>query len=99
MCHNGGCNRHASSVPANHALPPGSPSNSSKIFPFQTVTFSPTLRPRKSFIVNTYKSPRKCCKQTTYAIAKSFRCSTYEKQRGGGGSSAFSLPAFQRSKV
>jgi hypothetical protein len=34
----------------------------------------------KSFSCNTYVSPRKCCKQRTYGLAKSFRCNTYKKQ-------------------
>src|SRR6266446_1617902 len=34
----------------------------------------------KSFRYNTYASPRKCCKQKTYAVAKPFRCNTYKKQ-------------------
>jgi len=72
-----------SSVPAFYGRPPGSPSNSAKIFPSRTVTFSPTLRPRKSFSRNTYETPRKCCKQKTYAKAKSFRCNTYKKQGVG----------------
>src|SRR6266852_6863437 len=36
----------------------------------------------KSFRCNTYRPPRKCCKQKTYASAKSFRCNTYRKQGG-----------------
>ncbi len=40
--------------------------------------------PHKSFSCNTYESPRKCCKQKTYTIAKSFRFRTYKKQGGGG---------------
>src|SRR6266481_3637173 len=38
----------------------------------------------KSFRCNTYGSPRKCCKQTTYGFAKPFRCNTYKKHGGGG---------------
>ncbi len=68
--------------PANHARPPGSPSNSSKVFPSLPLTFSPTVRLRKSFSRNTYRSPRKCCKQKTYGMAKPFRCNTYKKQGG-----------------
>src|SRR6266481_1061206 len=37
----------------------------------------------KSFTCNTYGSPRKCCKQRTYVLAKPFRCNTYKKQGGG----------------
>ena len=36
----------------------------------------------KCFRCNTYGSPRKCCKQKTYGIAKLFRCNTYKKQGG-----------------
>ena len=71
-CRKGGC-------PANHARPPDSPSNSSRISPSLPVTFSPTDRPRKSFRCNIYRSPRKCCEQKTYGQAKSFRCNTYKK--------------------
>ena len=74
-------------VPSCHpsnARPPGSSSNSSKISPSQTVTFSPTLHPHKPFSGNTYGFPRKCCKQKTYGKAKSFSCNTYKKQGGGG---------------
>jgi hypothetical protein len=94
-------------VPANHVRflhpgsptgnrPPGCPSNSSEIFPSQTVTFLPTVRSPNSFSGNIYKSPRKYCKQTTYAISKSFRFNTYKKQRGGV---APQLSAFLRSNV
>src|SRR6267142_7000386 len=47
-------------VPENHARPPGSPSNFFRILPSHTVTFSPTVHPRKSFSCNTYEFPRKC---------------------------------------
>jgi hypothetical protein len=36
-----------------------------------------------SFSCNTYGSPRKCCKQKTYGLAKSFRCNTYKKPGWG----------------
>jgi len=36
----------------------------------------------KSFNCNTYGSPRKCCKQKTYGLAKPFRCNTYKKHGG-----------------
>src|SRR5580693_4305571 len=39
-------------------------------------------RSPNSFSCNTYGFRRKCCKQKTYGMAKSFRCNTYEK-RGG----------------
>src|SRR5713226_3946926 len=38
----------------------------------------------KSFSCNTYGSPRKCCKQKTYGLAKPFRCNTYKKHGGRG---------------
>src|SRR5882757_2584480 len=34
----------------------------------------------KSFSCNTYESPRKCCKQKTYGLAKPFRCNPCKKQ-------------------
>jgi hypothetical protein len=75
--------------------PPGSPSNSSKIFPSKTVTFSPTPRPHNPFSCNTYESPRKCCKQKSYGMANSFRCNTYRKHGGGGHASRrFNIPPF-----
>jgi hypothetical protein len=49
----------------------------------QVVTSSSTLRPHKSSSCNTYGSPRKCCKQKTYGLAKPFRCNTCKKQGGG----------------
>jgi len=64
--------------------PPCGHSNSLKIFPSHPVTFLQTGHPRKSFSRNTYGPPRKCCKQKTYTIAKSFSCNTYKKQGGGG---------------
>jgi len=42
------------------------------------------LRAPKSRRINTYETSRKCCKQRTCKIAKSFRCNTYEKQGGEG---------------
>jgi hypothetical protein len=39
--------------------------------------------PSKSFSYNTYRPPRKCCKQKTYSLAKSFSCNTYTKQGVG----------------
>ena len=44
----------------------------------------------KSFSCNTCGSPRKCCKQKTYGLAKPFRCNIYKKQGG---------PALRRSGV
>src|SRR5229473_8499716 len=67
-----------------YVRPPASPSNSSRIFPSEAITFSPTARPYKSFSCNTYGSPHKCCKQKTYCRVKSFSCNTYKKQGGGG---------------
>ena len=81
--------RHANHVRHLHpgcftgSRPPGSSSNSSKIFSAHPITFLPTPRPRKSFIGNTYGSPRKCCKQKTYDLAKPFSCNTYKKHGGG----------------
>ena len=65
-----------------HPRPSGSLCVCFKIFRSQIVTFSSTLRPRKFFICNTYESSRKCCKQKTYGIAKSFSCNTYRKHGG-----------------
>jgi len=39
---------------------------------------------RNAFRISTYEISRKCCKQRTCRIAKSFRCNTYKKQGGGG---------------
>src|SRR5712664_86247 len=69
------------SCPVKHVPPSSDPSNSTKIFPSQSITLSPTLRLRKSFNCNTYADPRKCCKQKTYGNAKSFSCNTYQKQQ------------------
>src|SRR5260370_27791309 len=50
----------------------------------------------KSFSCNTYGSPRKCCKQKTYTLAKPFRCNTYKKPGGRGrGISLTSHPSAQ----
>ena len=53
---------------------------------FNVATFQPsnlpTCKPSKSFRCNTYGSPRKCCKQKTYGLAKPFRCNTYKKTGG-----------------
>src|SRR5260370_6779380 len=59
--------------------PPSDPSNSTKIFPSQSITLSPILRLRKSFNCNTYAALRKCSKQKTYGMAKSFSFNTYKK--------------------
>jgi hypothetical protein len=84
--------RHHPAALANHGRPPSSPSNASKIFLSPPITFSPTVRYSKSFKCNTYKFPRKCCKQTTYSKINSFKCNTYKKQGGGA-------RALRRSKV
>jgi len=47
-------------------------------FSFQPSHFS------KSFSSNTYRPPRKCCRQRTYTLVKPFRCNTYKKHGGGG---------------
>src|SRR5260370_19713346 len=91
---------HDSAVPPYHGRPPSGFCNSFKIFPSQAATFSPTLRPHKSFRCNTYGSPRKCCKQKGYVLAKPFRCNTYKKP---GGASSGSEPGssqldFNRAK-
>jgi len=65
-----------------HPRPPGSPFSSIKISPSQVLTSSLALRQRKPFGCNTYQSPRKCCKQKTYGLAKPFRCNTYKKTGG-----------------
>src|SRR5260370_16912711 len=54
-----------------------------RILPSHPVALSSKLRPRKPFRCNTYGLPRKCCKQKTYSMAKSFRCNTYKKTGGG----------------
>jgi hypothetical protein len=82
-----------------HPRPPGSPSNCSKVFPSQAATFSPTLRPHKSFSYNTYGRPRKCCKQKTYSPAKPFRCNTYKKQGAILQAKYSSLPALAPPRV
>src|SRR5258708_25825687 len=64
----------------------------------KAVTFSPPLRFHKSFRCNTYRHPRKCCKQKTYGIAKPFRCNTYKKH-GGGDTLCSSSPTFRRLDV
>jgi len=50
---------------------------------FAFISFAAPHHSFKSFICNTYASPRKCCKQKTYGPAKSFRCNTYKKHGGG----------------
>ena len=68
----------------NPRRPPGTPSKSFKItWPYE-VALSRTDHLHKSFSCNIYGSPRKCCKQKTYGLAKPFRCNTYKKQGGGG---------------
>src|SRR6266850_4559784 len=70
-------------VPREPCSPARYPSNFFRILPSHAVTFSPTLRPRKSFSGNTYGLPLKCCKQKTYGRSKSFICNTYKKQGVG----------------
>src|SRR6266852_2858578 len=53
----------------------------------------------KSFSCNTYESPRKCCKQKTYGLAKPFRCNTYKKQGVGGSRERIILLTAQLSIV
>src|SRR5580693_2530713 len=88
--------RHDPSVPHFYACPPASPSNSPSIFPSLLVTFSPTVRPRKSFSGNTCGSLRKCCKQKTCCKSNSFKCNTYKNQ--GGGVSASHVSTFNPYK-
>ena len=49
--------------------------------PFLT-SLPPYFLSSKSFRCNTYRSPRKCCKQKTYGTTKFFRCNTYKNSRG-----------------
>src|SRR6266850_5787213 len=81
---------------ADPSRPPGSPSDSFEIVGLHEVTFSPTVRLRKSFSCNTYGFARKCCKQKTYRRANSFRCNTYKKHGGGG---ALQVPSAERPFV
>src|SRR5258706_951022 len=50
-------------------------------FPFSHFHFLLSLTP---FRINTYEISRKCCRQRTYGIAKSFRFHTYKKHGGRG---------------
>src|SRR5260370_13089260 len=61
----------------------------SNSFPYLVTSLLPSFLCLKSFICNTYGSPRKCCKQKTYAPAKPFRCNTYKKHGGGGAAVEF----------
>src|SRR6266851_8927102 len=54
-------------------------------FPYLVTSLLPFSLFLKSFSRNTYGSPRKCCKQKTYGLAKPFRCKTNKKHRGWGG--------------
>jgi hypothetical protein len=54
-----------------------------KSSPHLAISLPPYFLFSKSFICNTYASPRKCCKQKTYGLAKPFRCNTYKKHGGG----------------
>ena len=51
--------------------------------PYLFISLLPCFLLLKSFSCNTYGSPRKCCKQKTYGLAKPFRCNTYENHGGG----------------
>jgi hypothetical protein len=55
------------------------PSNSQP----STFDFQPPIL-HKPFTCNTYEPLRKCCKQKTYGLPKSFSCNTYKKHGGGG---------------
>jgi hypothetical protein len=48
----------------------------------------------KSFSCNTYRTPRKCCKEKTYAMTNSLKCYTYKKQGWGG--STIDVPTLRR---
>ncbi len=50
----------------------------------QTFRHADVSHLHKSFRCNTYRPPRKCCKQTTYGPPKPFRCNTYKKTGGRG---------------
>jgi hypothetical protein len=81
------------SLPQSFCRPP--PPNSSQVNPlqkhggeggaqvFSTFNSQPPSLP-KSFVRNTYRPPRKCCKQKTYGSTKPFRCNTYKKHGGRG---------------
>src|SRR5712692_7930654 len=64
------------------------------VSPFQLLISKPLTSQKclKSFRCNTYGSPRKCCKQKTYRLAKPFRCNTYKKQGGTSFEPKGSLP-------
>ncbi len=55
----------------------------SKPCPYLVTSLLPYFLFSKSFICNTYASPRKCCKQKTYGKAKPFRCNIYKKPGEG----------------
>src|SRR5260370_21557705 len=59
------------------------PGASISLVPYVLPPFLPSRLFSNSFSCNTYESPRKCCKQGTYGIAKPFRCNTYKKHGGG----------------
>src|SRR5712692_10909067 len=69
------------SLPPYFLFPPSRDGKSATATPLHSV-----LAPYcfKSFSCNTYRPPRKCCKQRTYSLAKFFRCNTYKKHGGKG---------------
>ncbi len=73
--------------PPLRCYPPASPNPVEALARKSSPYFASSLPPyflfSKSFICNTYASPRKCCKQKTYGLAKPFRCNTYRKHGGG----------------
>jgi hypothetical protein len=78
--------------------------DSFKIFPPKIPTLATTTPPlrgtkRKSFSGNTYGSPRKCCKQKSCTISKSFSYNTYRKQGVGPRLSAIRLSALTFRRV
>jgi|SRR5882762_5697267 len=74
--------------------PPGAEGFLSIVFPTDPCPLITAHSCLKSFSYNTCESPRKCCKQKTYALAKPFRCNTYKIQ-----GECPSAPVPQRSDV
>ncbi len=64
----------------------------SNSFPYLVTSLLPSFLFLKPFSCNTYGSPRKCCKQKTYALAKPFRCNTYKKHEVGVSYPFWNLP-------
>ncbi len=65
------------------------PERASRVdLPVPSRYLSPALRPHKSFSCNTYGSPRKCCGQKTYGLAKPLN-DTYKKPGEGAVGNVF----------